>query len=122
MGIFGGSIEDRAAMVKRLLEDRDLEIEEHHIEEELLRARDEADKIHSNIHAMEDQLTRLTGMRSNPQYEPQWPKLDQQRAELGIKLDEATKKEEKARFKYIEDLEELRRLIKKEQKNDRKAA
>ena len=122
MGFLTGNISDRRERLKVLIRDRKFEVQEHELEDEMQKVTSQIYQIQQRVRPLEDQLSKLTQALSNPQNQPQWAHLEQQKLKVEREIERITNIEAREARELLIDLERFRGIIRKEERVDRKAA
>jgi chromosome segregation ATPase len=122
MGFSTGSVDERKKRLKALMRDRKYEVREHELNDEIRKISVEIYQLQERVRQLEDELSRITSALGNPQNQPQWSQLEQQKLRIEGELERLANIELRDAKELLNDLEKFSGFIRKEKRTDRRAA
>ena len=118
----GNTIFDRRKHLQQIMADRKFEVAEHQLHGETDRLSREIYGLQERVRQLEQQLDALTSKLGNPQFQAQWPQLEQDKMNVEQQLERLTNVEIREARELEKDLIRFSGLVRKEEKFDKSLA
>ena len=118
----GNTIPDRRKHLQQIMVDRKFEVEEQQLHGETDRLSREIYGLQDRVRQLEQQLDTITSKLGNPQFQAQWPQLEQEKTNVEQQLERLTNVEIGEARELEKDLIRFGELVKKEEKFDKSFA
>ena len=118
----GNTLTERRNHLQALIRSRKLESIQKNLMSEIDRVLKEILQMQQRGEQQELQLGQITSQLGSPQFQSQWPLLEQRKLQIEADIEDITSRQIKEAEELLGDLQTLRGAVREEKKSDRKVS